>query len=92
MIHTATMPLGYLIAGPLADQIMEPAMAAGGNLTPWFGWLVGQGPGAGMGVMFLGTAVCGTAISIAGYLFRPIRNVESELPDHDELEVLGQLG
>lgn len=92
MIQTASMPLGYLIAGPLADRIMEPAMAAGGVLVPWFGWLVGHEPGAGMGVMFLGTAVCGTAISIAGYLFRPIRNVEIDLPDHDELEVIGQLG
>ncbi|MFZ0545231.1 MAG: MFS transporter [Candidatus Promineifilaceae bacterium] len=84
MIQTGTMPLGYLIAGPLADRIMEPAMAPGGILSPWFSWLVGSQPGAGMGVMFLGTAICGTTISIAGYLFRPIRNVESDLPDHDE--------
>jgi predicted MFS family arabinose efflux permease len=84
MIQTASMPLGYLLAGPLADRIMEPAMAAGGNLVPWFGWLVGQGPGAGMALMFVGTAVFGTTISIVGYLFRPIRQVESDLPDHDE--------
>lgn len=81
MIQTASMPLGYLIAGPLADRVMEPAMAVGGSLTPIFGWLVGQGPGAGMALMFFGTAVFGTTISIAGYLFRPIRNVEQELPD-----------
>ncbi len=85
MIQTASMPLGYLIAGPLADRVMEPAMAAGGALVPWFGWLVGRGPGAGMALMFAGTAVFGTLISITGYLFSPIRNVESDLPDHDEM-------
>jgi predicted MFS family arabinose efflux permease len=83
MIQTASMPLGYLIAGPLADRIMEPAMAVGGSLTPLFSWLVGEGPGAGMALMFVGTAVLGTTISITGYLFRPIRNIEADLPDHD---------
>jgi hypothetical protein len=31
-----------------------------------------------MGVMFLFTAVAGTAMSLAGYLFRAVRNVESD--------------
>lgn len=92
MIQTASMPLGYLLAGPLADRLFEPAMASGGVLVPWFGWLVGQGPGAGMGLMFVGTAVFGTAVSIAGYLFHPIRNVENDLPDHDEIQLRSPIG
>ena len=77
-VRMSTMPLGYLLGGVLADGWFEPAMVAGGWLTPAFGWLVGVGPGAGMGVMFLFTAVAGTAMSLAGYLFRAVRDVESD--------------
>jgi MFS family permease len=82
-LRTASMPLGYLMAGPLADTVFEPAMAAGGPLTNTFGWLVGIGPGAGVGLMFACTAVLGTAVSLSGYLFSAVRCVEVELPDHD---------
>lgn len=81
MLQTATMPLGYLVAGPLADWVFEPAMAVNGRLAPTFGWLVGTGPGAGMGLMFLGTAVCGTLMSLSGYLFTAVRHVEIDLLD-----------
>jgi len=77
-VRMSTMPLGYLLGGLLADGWFEPAMMAGGSLTTAFGWLVGLGPGAGMGVMFLFTAVAGTAMSLAGYLVRAVRNVESD--------------
>ena len=82
-LRTATMPIGYLLAGPLADQVFEPAMAAGGSLAESFGWLVGTGPGAGMALMFLCTAILGCAMSLSGYLFRPVRQVENDLPDYD---------
>jgi MFS transporter, DHA3 family, macrolide efflux protein len=82
-IQELAMPLGYLIAGPLADQVFEPAMQTGGALTDTFSWLVGVGPGAGMGLMFACTAFLGLGISLAGYLIPAIRNVEDDLPDHD---------
>jgi MFS family permease len=77
-VRMSTMPLGYLLGGILADGWFEPAMMAGGSLTAAFGWLTGVGPGAGMGVMFLFTAVAGTVMSLAGYLFRAVRDVESD--------------
>jgi DHA3 family macrolide efflux protein-like MFS transporter len=58
-------------------------MAADGRLAPVFGWLVGTGPGAGMALMFAGTAILGTGMSLSGYLFPAVRRVEEELPDHD---------
>lgn len=76
-------PIGTLAAGPLADYVFEPAMREGGSLTGLFGWLVGTGPGAGMGLMM---AVCGLFASLVGfcaYAVRPIRDAESLLPDHD---------
>jgi MFS family permease len=83
MLQRATMPVGYLVAGPLADHVFEPAMTPGGVLAPVFGHLVGTGPGAGMALMFAGTAVLGTAMCVTGYAFRAIREVEDDLPDHD---------
>jgi MFS transporter, DHA3 family, macrolide efflux protein len=83
MLRTATIPLGCLLAGPLADHLFEPAMAADGRLAPVFGWLVGTGPGAGMALMFAGTAILGTGMSLSGYLVPAVRRVEEELPDHD---------
>jgi MFS family permease len=74
-------PLGYLITGPLADKIMEPAMTPGGALAPIFGPLIGTGPGAGMALMFVFTGLCGAAVSLGCYLIRPLRNIEAELPD-----------
>ncbi len=75
------MPLGYLLAGPLADRILEPAMMPGGTLAPIFGGLVGTGPGAGMGLMFVCTALMGCALCLSGYLIPAVRNVERDLPD-----------
>jgi hypothetical protein len=54
-------------------------------LAPIFGWLVGTGPGAGIGLMFVGTAILGALMSLSGYLFRSVRCVEDDLPDHDVL-------
>jgi len=77
-VRTSTMPLGYLIGGLVADLWFEPAMADGGALAPWLGGLLGTSPGAGMAAMFLTTAVMGTALSLSGYLFRAVRDVEKD--------------
>jgi MFS family permease len=81
-------PPGYLIAGPLADRLMEPAMQPGGALAGIFGPLVGVGPGCGIAATFIFTGVVGTAVSLGSYLLRGVRNVETELPDmHNPPEV-----
>lgn len=76
MIQVGSMPLAYLVAGPLADYVFEPAMRPGGSLAGIFGPLVGTGPGAGMGLMFVCTCLLGVATSIAGYLTPAIRRLE----------------
>jgi MFS family permease len=83
MLRLSLNPAGYLLAGVLADRLFEPAMAAGGALAPVFGPLVGVGPGAGMALMFLGTATLGSLLSLLAYLFPALRNVERDLPDFD---------
>lgn len=83
MLRLSLMPAGYLLAGVLADRLLEPAMAEGGSLAGTFGPLVGTGPGTGMALMFVGTATLGALMSLSGYLFRSVRDVEIDLPDHD---------
>jgi DHA3 family macrolide efflux protein-like MFS transporter len=77
------MPLGQLLAGPLADQVLEPAMAKGGSLAPAFGWLVGTGTGAGMALLFVVAGLLAALAGLGGYLFPAVRNAEDILPDHD---------
>jgi len=83
MIRLLTYVVTLLAAGPLADQVFEPAMMPGGRLANAFGWLVGTGPGAGMGLLtVLDGAVCGL-ILLSGFLLPAVRNIEALVPDHD---------
>lgn len=82
MIAQLCLPLGLAAAGPLADRVFEPALHEGGALVDTLGWLVGAGPGAGMGLMFVIAGIAGAAIALGAYLVPAIRNVERELPDH----------
>lgn len=87
MMRNSARPFGYLIAGPLADELFEPAMMEGGALADIFGGLVGTGDGAGMGLMFVCTAIMGTTLALSGYLVPALRNVEEDLPDYEPLDV-----
>lgn len=71
----------YLLAGPLADRLMEPAMMPGGWLTPWLGPLVGVGPGAGMAALFLLTGTIGVLTGVIAWFSPAVRKVELDLPD-----------
>ena len=80
-------PLAMLLAGPLADRVFEPGMRPGGALAATFGRLVGTGPGAGMALMLVFGGVLAMVAGFAGYAYRPLRTVESTLPDHDAVAV-----
>ncbi|MEM1291581.1 MAG: MFS transporter [Cyanobacteria bacterium P01_H01_bin.162] len=81
LIKGLMSPLGRLAAGPLADRVFEPAMMPGGRLTPLLGATFGNGRGAGMAVLYTGAAIAMIFIGLGGYLYRPLRTVESTLPD-----------
>jgi hypothetical protein len=86
LFHTARqlfVPVGYLLGGWLVDERLEPALAPAGVLVAPFGWLVGIGPGAGSGLLFIATALLGSTVCFGGYLFPALRNVEDDLADHD---------
>jgi DHA3 family macrolide efflux protein-like MFS transporter len=86
LIAWFTNPISPIIAGTLADFVLEPAMKTGGSLAGVFGGLVGTGPGAGMGLLIVFCGLASTLVGLGGYLFRPIYDAEKILPDHDQLE------
>lgn len=83
LIAQITAPVATALAGPLADNVFEPAMQPDGALAPLFGWLVGTGAGAGMSVMFVVTGLIGVVVGLGGYLFPAIRDAEDLLLDHE---------
>ena len=83
LIAQISAPIAMLITGPLTDGVLTPAMMPGGSLAPAFGWLVDTGPGAGPALLFLVMGVLGSILSLTGYVFPHIRNVEEIIPDHD---------
>jgi MFS family permease len=80
-IATASMPIAYLLCGPLADHVFEPMLAAGGFLAASLGQLVGVGPGRGIGLMVVLVAICNLGVLALGWSHPRVRRIEDEIPD-----------
>lgn len=83
VIAWVTTPLASLIAIPLADKILGPAMEEGGAMVPLLEPLVGSGAGAGISVIWVATGLLTAVVAVVAYLFPVIRNAEDLLPDHE---------
>lgn len=84
MIAQFTIPIGDFGAGPLADFVFNPMLAAGGALAGSVGRVIGTGPGRGIALMFLTMAFVPALAAIWGLLDPRLRNVEAELPDAEK--------
>ena len=76
-----TGPLALIAAGPLLDQIFEPALLPGGSLAGSVGEVIGTGPGRGAAFFMILMGLAAILISIAAYSYPRLRNLETELPD-----------
>lgn len=85
LIAWITNPISPIIAGTMADYVLEPQMRVASPLTETFGWLVGTGPGAGMGLIILFCGLLAALVGLGGYFVNAVRNAEDILPDHDAL-------
>lgn len=63
-IQYATIPIGILLGGYLADYVFEPYMQSGNEIAVLLQKIVGTGTGSGMAVMFLCTGILGFVTSI----------------------------
>jgi DHA3 family macrolide efflux protein-like MFS transporter len=86
LIALFTNPISPIIAGTLADFVLEPAMTSSTTLSRLFGGLVGTGPGSGMGLLMVFCGLGGVLVGLSGYLLPAIRSAEEMLPDHDALQ------
>jgi hypothetical protein len=84
LIAWFTNPISPIIGGVMADFVLEPAMRSQGMLARTFGWLVGTGPGAGMGLLLVICGIGASLAGLAGYFFPAVRNAEDLLPDYDQ--------
>ncbi len=82
MISWSVMPLAYVIAGPLADNLFNPLLVEGGVLAEsLIGRIFGIGAGRGIGLMISVIGLLSIIVALSGYLYPRIRLVEDELPD-----------
>jgi hypothetical protein len=91
LIAWITQPITPIIAGTLADYVLEPAMKTQSVLSNIFGPFFGIGPGAGMGLLI---SICGAGAvltAIIGYSVPVIRNVEDSVPDHSSMEIATEI-
>jgi hypothetical protein len=69
-----------LLAGPLAEKIFEPWMAASGALSQLLEGYIGSGAGRGIGLMFILMGLAKIGVSVWAYLNPRVRLIEDELP------------
>ncbi|MGK5440368.1 hypothetical protein ACSNN7_00820 [Micromonospora sp. URMC 105] len=76
-----TMPIGYVIIGPLADRAFSPMLQPGGALTDTVETMLGTGPGRGLALVILISAVALLGWTLYGWLDPRFRYMEDDLPD-----------
>lgn len=80
-IAFSCIPLAYVVAGPLADRIFEPLMAADGLLAGSIGQILGVGPGRGIGLLFITMEIIAILVTVSIYRYPRLWFIERELPD-----------
>lgn len=81
MVALSTVPVAYLLAGPLADRVFKPLLVPGGPLAESLGPVFGVGPGRGLGLLFVAVGAAVMLVASLSYLIPRIRDVEESLPD-----------
>ncbi len=81
LVGWSSAPFAFIAAGPLADRVFEPLLAEGGALAGSLGPLIGVGPGRGIALLLIIMGLLPVIASVIAYLYRPIRQVDQDLPD-----------
>ncbi|HKP81125.1 MAG TPA: MFS transporter [Pyrinomonadaceae bacterium] len=76
-----SVPVAYLLAGPLTDKVFEPLLMPDGLLASTVGLVTGVGKGRGIGFLLMLLGVFMLTATVRAYLYPRLRNVEEELPD-----------
>jgi DHA3 family macrolide efflux protein-like MFS transporter len=81
LVSWCSVPISYILAGPLSDKIFEPLLAPGGLFAASLGQIMGVGKGRGIGLLLVVLGIMTLCATAVAYLYPRLRNVEVELPD-----------
>ena len=81
MLARSMIPLAYLTAGPLSDQVFKPLLRESGALASSLGQFFGVGPSRGMGLLIFMMGEIIVVLTLAAATDPRVRNLEDELPD-----------
>ncbi|SCL14526.1 Major Facilitator Superfamily protein [Micromonospora nigra] len=80
VIGDASVPLAYVLAGPIADGLFEPLLRPDGALADSVGRVVGTGEGRGIALLFAVTGVAMVLLAALAWT-RPVLRGVDDLPD-----------
>jgi hypothetical protein len=81
MIAWSSLPLAYLLAGPLADRVFEPLLAVEGPLAGSIGRLIGVGQGRGIAFLYMVFGGFILGVTMWAMLYPRLRRLELGIPD-----------
>ncbi|BAY66483.1 major facilitator transporter [Calothrix brevissima NIES-22] len=76
IIAGSSLPLAYLVAGPLADYVFEPLLANNGLLAGSIGKIIGTGAGRGIGFLFIWLGILQFLVSFSSFFYRPFKTLD----------------
>ncbi|GAA4061169.1 MFS transporter [Nonomuraea soli] len=79
-VSQLAVPLAYLIAAPLAEHVMAPALLPGGALAGVLGGVLGTGEGRGIALVFLADGVLLLVAGAATLLLPRLRRLDTTAP------------
>ncbi|MFF2654334.1 amino acid adenylation domain-containing protein [Streptomyces sp. NPDC058045] len=85
MLATGLMPLGFLLTPLLLRHLFDPLLGHTVFLQQLMG---GTGPGRGMGLLMITGGLLLAVWGVLGLRYRPLRHIESRLPDISTAEVV----
>jgi MFS transporter, DHA3 family, macrolide efflux protein len=83
MLMWLLIPLTFLLAGPLVDNVLQPMLTPDGVLANSIGRIIGVGQGRGIALMMIVTGSINIIAGLAAASYKPLWNIETELPDGD---------
>ncbi len=81
MIASSSLPVAYLLAGPLADRVFQPLVGRDHVRSDVLAMVVGNGAGRGFALLLLLMGGFIMVTALCGYLHPRLRHLEDELPD-----------
>lgn len=76
MVAQASLPVSYLVAGPLADYVFNPLLLPGGALADSLGKVTGVGAGRGIALIFIIVGFAASLSAAVGYSRANLRNLD----------------